>query len=41
MHPKLAEVYRERVERLHDALRDPATRDEAFELIRSLMTSSA
>ena len=37
MHPNLAEVYRQRVARLHDALRDPATRDEAFELIRSLI----
>jgi hypothetical protein len=37
LHPNLAEVYRQRVERLHEALRDPATRDEAFELIRSLI----
>jgi site-specific DNA recombinase len=37
IHPNLAEVYRQRVERLHHALRDPATRDEAFALIRSLI----
>jgi site-specific DNA recombinase len=37
IHPNLAEVYRQRVARLHDALRDPATRDEAFMLIRSLI----
>ena len=37
IHPNLAEVYRQRVERLHDALRDPATRDEAFAQIRTLI----
>jgi len=37
IHPNLAEVYRQRVERLHEALHDPATRGEAFELIRSLI----
>ena len=37
IHPNLAEVYRQRVERLHEALNDPSTRDEAFELIRSLI----
>jgi site-specific DNA recombinase len=37
IHPNLAEVYRQRVERLRDALRDPGTRDKAFELIRSLI----
>ena len=37
IHPNLAEIYRQRVERLHEALRDPATRNEAFELIRSLI----
>jgi site-specific DNA recombinase len=37
IHPNLAEVYRQRVERLHDALQEPATRDEAFELVRSLI----
>jgi site-specific DNA recombinase len=37
LHPSLAEVYRQRVERLHEALRDDGMRDEAFELIRSLI----
>jgi site-specific DNA recombinase len=37
LHPNLAEVYQQQVERLHQALHDPATRDEAFELIRSLI----
>jgi DNA invertase Pin-like site-specific DNA recombinase len=37
LHPNLAELYRRRVERLHEALRDDGTRDEAFELIRSLI----
>jgi site-specific DNA recombinase len=37
IHPNLAEVYRRRVERLHEALQDTATHDEAFELIRSLI----
>jgi hypothetical protein len=37
IHPNLAEVYRQRVVRLHHALRDPASRDEAFALIRSLI----
>jgi site-specific DNA recombinase len=37
LHPNLAELYRQRVERLHEALRDDDTRDEAFELIRSLI----
>jgi hypothetical protein len=37
IHPNLAEIYRQRVERLHGALKDPTTRDEAFELIRSLI----
>jgi site-specific DNA recombinase len=37
IHPNLAEVYRQRVERLHGSLRDPAMRDEAFALIRSLI----
>lgn len=35
--PNLAEVYRQRVERLHEALQDCGTRDEAFELVRSLI----
>jgi len=37
LHPNLAEIYRQRVERLHEALRDDGTRSEAFELIRSLI----
>jgi site-specific DNA recombinase len=37
IHPNLAEVYRQRVARLHDALCDPTTRDEVFALIRSLI----
>ena len=37
IHPNLAEVYRQRVARLHDALQDQSTRDEAFTLIRSLI----
>jgi site-specific DNA recombinase len=37
LHPNLAEIYRKRVERLHEALRDDGTRDDAFELIRSLI----
>jgi site-specific DNA recombinase len=37
IHPNLAEIYRQRVGRLHEALQDPATRDDAFELIRSLI----
>src|SRR5215469_796663 len=37
LHPNLAEVYRQRVEHLHEALRDHDAGDEAFELIRSLI----
>jgi hypothetical protein len=37
LHPNLAEIYRQRIERLHAALRDGGTRGEAFELIRSLI----
>jgi hypothetical protein len=33
----LAEVYRSKVAALHEALADEASRDEAFELIRSLI----
>jgi hypothetical protein len=33
LHPNLAELYRQRVERLHETLRNDGTRDEAFELI--------
>ena len=37
LHPNLAELYRQRVEHLREALHDDATRDEAFELLRSLI----
>ncbi len=37
IHPALAEIYRKRVERLHEALHDPASRDEALEAVRSLI----
>jgi hypothetical protein len=37
IHPNLAEIYHQRVEHLHEALHDGTTRDEAFELIRSLI----
>ena len=37
LHPNLAEVYRSKVAELGRLLEDPATRQEAFELIRSLI----
>lgn len=37
LHPNLAEVYRQRVEHPHEALRDDGMRGDAFELIRSLI----
>ena len=37
IHPTMAEVYRRQVASLHDALADPDSRDEAFEIIRSLI----
>jgi site-specific DNA recombinase len=37
LHPNLAEIYRSKVAALHEALADEASRDEAFELIRSLI----
>jgi hypothetical protein len=37
IHPNLAEVYRQRVAALQDALHAPSSRDEAFDLIRSLI----
>jgi DNA invertase Pin-like site-specific DNA recombinase len=37
LRPSLAEVYRQRVEHLHEALREDGTRDETFDLIRSLI----
>jgi hypothetical protein len=36
LHPNLAAIYRERVAKLHTALMDPGTRDEAFTVIRTL-----
>ena len=37
LHPNLAQVYRRKVERLHEALADPALRDEALGLLRGLI----
>ncbi len=37
IHPNLAEVYRRKVAALHGALADPASRDETFDTIRSLI----
>jgi len=37
IHPNLAEVYRQRVASLQDALHAPSSRDEAFDAIRSLI----
>jgi site-specific DNA recombinase len=37
VHPGLAEIYRRKIAALHEALEDEATRDEAMELIRSLI----
>ena len=37
IHPNLAEVYRQKVAALHEALDDPRSRDEAFGTIRSLI----
>jgi site-specific DNA recombinase len=37
LHPNLAEIYRQKVAALAEALADEAMRDEAFELIRSLL----
>jgi site-specific DNA recombinase len=37
IHPNLAEVYRQKVAALHEALDDPRSRDEAFDTIRSLI----
>ena len=39
LHPSLAEVYRERVDALSQALGRPDTREEAAEVIRSLVTA--
>jgi site-specific DNA recombinase len=37
LHPNLAQVYRAKVERLHEALADPALRDEALQILRGLI----
>lgn len=36
-HPNLAQVYRGKVERLHEALADPGLRDEALGILRGLI----
>jgi len=37
LHPNLALLYRKKVERLHEALNQPEIRDEAIEVLRSLL----
>jgi len=37
LHPNLAEVYRQKVEALHEALADPHSGAEALEILRSLI----
>ncbi|MPY75466.1 MAG: hypothetical protein GEU87_14525 [Alphaproteobacteria bacterium] len=37
LHPNLAGLYRRKLERLHDALADPAVRDEALGILRGLI----
>jgi site-specific DNA recombinase len=37
LHPRLADVYAEKVEQLGEALNDPAIRDEAADVLRSLI----
>ncbi len=37
LHPNLAELYRRKVENLHEALSDPATHTEAIEILRGLV----
>ena len=37
LHPNLAEHYRQKVEALHEALGDAATRPEALEILRALI----
>ena len=37
LHPNLAQRYRERVERLHESVANPAIRQEAVELLRGLI----
>ena len=40
LHPKLAEVYRQKVEQLEESLNDPAIRPEAADTLRSLIDQS-
>ncbi len=37
LHPNLAEIYRQKVEALHEALADPHSGAEALEILRSLI----
>ena len=37
LDPNLAHIYREKVAALHEALADPATKDEVFSIIRTLI----
>ena len=37
LHPNLAELYRKKVEHLHELLSNPRTRDEALDILRSLV----
>jgi len=37
LHPNLAQIYRRKVERLQHALDDPEIRDEAIQVLRSLL----
>jgi hypothetical protein len=37
LHPNLADLYRRKVAELHTALNDPAARDEATTILRSLI----
>jgi site-specific DNA recombinase len=39
LHPRLAEVYAQKVEQLHNALEQPQTHDQALEVMRSLIDS--
>jgi site-specific DNA recombinase len=37
LHPRLAEIYRDKVATLHTALADPEERDEALQILRGLI----
>jgi site-specific DNA recombinase len=37
LHPNLSELYRKQVDKLHQALAHPSTRDEAFAILRQLI----